>query len=317
MLDEALFRGARLAIVGNICRDVKTAPLPPDERLFHDGETPTDSITETIGGGGANSAMFAAGLGAAIRFAGKIGADDLGERLDQSLRRRGVTTLIRRDAAVQTGSSLVLTYSNGCRHFICHQTNNYTFSFADIDPAILDGGGHLLRADVWFSESMLDGGNERLFRAARGGGLTTSLDVNWDPFWGSATEERIQSRKDAVRKVLPLVDLVHGNIRELNCFANSTDIGVTLDRLTNWGAGAVVLHMGAEGAGYFCRGQLTVSPSVPLRRQTHAAGSGDLLSVCMALLHARSEIPVSDKLQLANCVVAEYLEGRRDFLSTL
>jgi sugar/nucleoside kinase (ribokinase family) len=317
MLDETLFRGVRFAVVGNICRDVKTAPLSADERLFHDGETPTDSITETIGGGGANSAMFAAALGAATRFAGRVGPDDLGERLEQSLRRRGVTTFIRRDAAVQTGSSLVLTYSNGCRHFICHQTNNYTLSFADIDPAIFDGGGHLLRADVWFSESMLAGGNESLFRAARSRGLTTSLDLNWDPFWGSASEERIQSRKDAVRKVLPLVDLVHGNIRELNCFANSPDIATTLDRLTDWGAGAVVLHMGAEGAGYFCRGQLTVSPSVPLQRQTHATGSGDLLSVCVALLHERNDVAVGDKLQLANRIVAEHIEGRRDFLATL
>ena len=58
MLDETVFRGSKLCVVGNICRDVKTAPLCPDDRLFHDGETPTDSIVETIGGGGANSALF-------------------------------------------------------------------------------------------------------------------------------------------------------------------------------------------------------------------------------------------------------------------
>ena len=186
MPDETIFQGAKLGVVGNICRDVKTAPLLPDERLFQDGETPTDSIVETIGGGGANSALFAAALGADTRFAGKVGDDALGERLEDALRRRGVTTFIRRDPAVQTGSSLVLTYTNGCRHFICCQTNNYTFDFADIDLSMLDGAGHLLRADVWFSEAMLDGGNARILQAARDRGLATSLDLNWDPFWGSA-----------------------------------------------------------------------------------------------------------------------------------
>ena len=79
------FEGSRLGVVGNICRDVKRLPLVPDERLFHDGETPSDSIFETIGGGGANSALFAAGLQAATRFAGKVGDDALGTRLEQSL----------------------------------------------------------------------------------------------------------------------------------------------------------------------------------------------------------------------------------------
>ena len=62
MIDESIFRGKKLAVVGNICRDVKTAPIAPDPRLFEDGETPTGFLVETIGGGGANSALSAAGL---------------------------------------------------------------------------------------------------------------------------------------------------------------------------------------------------------------------------------------------------------------
>jgi sugar/nucleoside kinase (ribokinase family) len=317
MPDETIFQGAQLGVVGNICRDVKTSPLLPDERLFQDGETPTDSIVETIGGGGANSALFSAALGAHTRFVGKIGDDALGARLEDALQRRGVATFIRRDPAVQTGSSLVLTYTNGCRHFICSQKNNFTFDFADIDLSMLDGVGHLLRADVWFSEAMLVDGNARILQAARDRGLATSLDINWDPFWGSAPESQIQLRKDAVRSVLPLVDLVHGNIRELNLFADSTDIDTTLKRLAGWGAGAVVLHMGAQGAGYYCGGKLIVEPSAPIQRQSHATGSGDLLSVCMMLLHEQKEIPIVEKLRLANRIVADYIQGNRDFLSPL
>ena len=186
MLDETVFRGRRLAIVGNICRDVKMGAIRPGSHLLEDGETPTAFIAETIGGGGANSALAAAALGADVRFCGKVGADSLGQRLEQSLVRRGVTTFVRRDPNVATGSSVVLSYESGCRHFVSCQPNNYSLAMADIDRTMLSGAGHLLRADVWFSEPMLAGGNEELFRAARAQGLATSLDINWDPQWGSA-----------------------------------------------------------------------------------------------------------------------------------
>lgn len=317
MLDETVFRGSRLCVVGNICRDVKTAPLCDEDRLLCDGETPTEFIVETIGGGGANSALFAAGLGANARFAGKAGADALGEKLVQTLRSRGVQSFVRHDPDVQTGSSVVLTYANGCRHFISHQPNNYTLDLSDIDLGILADGGHLLRADVWFSQFMLAGGNAQLLRAARDRGLATSLDLNWDPCWGSGSAELIQSRKDAVRQILPLVDLMHGNIRELNLFADSTDLATTLQQLTAWGAGAVVIHMGAQGAGYYCDGELTIEPSLPVEQHVNATGSGDLLSVCMMLLHEQRDIPVSERLRLANQVVANFIEGKWDILPTL
>jgi sugar/nucleoside kinase (ribokinase family) len=314
MIDETIFQGGRLCVVGSICRDVKTAPIGADERLLRDGETPTQFIVETIGGGGANSALFASGLGAMVCFAGKVGDDALGTKLEQVMQERGIASFIRRDAAVQTGSSLVLTYNNGCRHFISHQTNNYTLAFSDIDLTMLSGGGHLLRADVWFSEPMLAGGNAQLLQAARDRGLATSLDINWDPYWGSADEELIHTRKESVRQILPLVDLVHGNVNELNLFADSTDFSITLQRLAQWGAGSVVIHQGAQGAGYYCNGKLITEPSLPVKQQINATGCGDLLSVCMMLLEQRTEIAVPERLRLANRIVAEFIEGERDFL---
>ena len=157
----------------------------------------------------------------------------------------------------------------------------------------------------------------QLLQAARDRGLATSLDLNWDPHWGSAPEELDPPRKEAVRQVLPLVDLVHGNVRELNIFADATDIADTLKRLTDWGAGAVVLHMGAEGAGYYCRGDLIVEPACRCGSTSTPRAPGDLLSVCMMLLHGRNDIPVAEKLRLANRIVADFIEGRRDLLPPL
>ncbi len=318
MIDEAAFQGVPLAVVGSICRDVKTAPLVPGSHLLRDGETPTESLVETLGGGGANSAAMAAALGARVAFGGRVGDDPLGRRLTEALTNRGIRVLVRRDPATPTGSSLALVYADGQRHFISHQPNNTALAFDDLNVAgLCAAGGHLLRADVWFSTPMLAGGNERLLRAARAAGMCTSLDINWDPLWNSAPTEAIDERIAAVRGLLPLTDLVHGNVTELNRFAGTDDLARTLRRLTDWGTGGVVIHRGGRGSGYWSGTELVCEPCAPVTRQVHSAGTGDLLSCCMMLLHHRTDVPPAAKLRLANRVVAEFIEGRRVLLPTV
>ncbi len=54
-----------------------------------------------------------------------------------------------------------------------------------------------------------------------------------------------------------------------------------------------------------------------MRQYKNTAGSGDLLSVCMMLLHGRDEIPPADRLRLANTIVSEFIEGRRGVIPEL
>jgi sugar/nucleoside kinase (ribokinase family) len=176
---------------------------------------------------------------------------------------------------------------------------------------------HLLRADVWFSEAMLNGGNLKLFRAARRAGIDVSLDLNWDPHWGQASRRDIKGRKEAVRATLPFVNLVHGNIRELTEFADAGDLDEALVRLVGWGAEAVVVHFGSKGAGYFDGKTLIVEPPAKVKKQVNATGTGDVLSVCMILLHGTVGATIRERLQLANRVVAQFIEGKRDFIPAL
>jgi sugar/nucleoside kinase (ribokinase family) len=303
---EELFRGRRLCVVGNVNRDLRTAPIRAGTHLLEDGETSTDFVRETLGGGGANSALFAATLGARVRFAGKVGDDALGAELRLKLRRRGVRPHLAIDPAHATGTSINLIYDNGRRHFLSCLPSSATLAFEDIDPAALRGAEHVLRADVWFSEPMLFGGNEKLLRCAKAAGADTSLDVNWDPVWGKGKGSRVAERKRAVRKVLPLVDVVHGNVRELCTFADADNLPSALRRVTTWGARAVVVHMGTKGSGYYRDGRLVRSPRVRARREVNATGTGDLLSIVMVLLH-RTDMPPADKLKLANEIVAMYV----------
>lgn len=318
MIDASILSAARLCVVGNVNRDVKIAAIQPGAHLFEDGETPTDSVRETVGGGGANSALAAAALGAAVTFVGKVGADALGGRLARTLAARGVRAALARDAKRPTGTSVNLVWTTGRRHFVSCLPNA-ALAFEEIDLAAFAGYDHLLRADPWFSDAMLFGGNRKLFEAARAKGLAVSLDVNWDPQWGAASAETIGARKQALRDVLPLVDLVHGNVRELCAFSDATGLDDALRRLVDWGAGAVVVHMGEKGAGYYRAahsggGEIVTRPSVPAERAVNTTGTGDVLSVCMMLLHRRADLDVGAKLQFANAVVSEYVAGLRNLV---
>jgi 5-dehydro-2-deoxygluconokinase len=312
-----ILAGSDLCVVGAICRDVKTAPFPPSEGVLRDGETSIPGLSETIGGGGANSAGIAAALGAKSRFAGVVGADALGEKLRRALERAGIRCFLRSAPGLATGTTVNLVYTNGQRHFLSCHPNNAALSFEELDLAAIDSTHHLLRADVWFSEPMLYGGNERLLQEARRRGVATSLDLNWDPQWGHAPEMEIRRRKEAVRRILPLVDLAHGNVRELCAFTDTRDLNSALQSLARWGAGAVVVHHGAQGAGYFANGQWVLRPPAAIKQSIVATGTGDVLSVCMMLLYHRSDIPIEDKLDLANRIVAEFMEGRRSLIPAL
>ena len=309
--DEHTFEGSSLSVVGNINRDLKTAPLHPGEHLFCDGETSVSSIVETIGGGGANSAFAAASLGARVAFLGKVGADGLADRLERTLAQHGICAHLARDKTLSSGTSIALTFDNGQRHFISCLPANQALSFADLDLNALDGYQHLLRADVWFSDAMLFEGNKQLFQAARQLNLDVSIDLNWDPHWGRACAAEIRQRKEAVRAVLPWVNLAHGNVRELTQFADAPDLETALKRLADWGVDAVVTHLGAQGAGYYQGGSLVVEPPAAVKSQMNTTGTGDVLSVCIMLLHRRTEFDIAQRLRLANAIVSQFMEGNR------
>jgi len=317
MLDESAFRQGSLCVVGNINRDVKTAPLQPEEGLFRDGETSIANVTETIGGGGANSAFAAAALGARVAFLGKVGADGLGQRLERTLIRHGIAAHLARDMANASGTSIALAFANGQRHFISCLPASRALTFEDLDLTAMRPPQHLLRADIWFSEAMLKEGNQRLFQAARQRGLDVSIDLNWDPHWGHVGTGEIQSRKQLVRAALPWVKLVHGNVRELKEFAEETELEDALKRLIDWGAEAVVVHLGEKGAGYYYRGSMVVEPPGKVESRVNTAGTGDVLSVCMMLLHRCERASIPERLRLANNVVAQFIEGRHPFIPPL
>lgn len=106
------------------------------ERLPRPGETVSDAVFERVAGGkGANQAVAAARLGAAVRFVGRIGSDDLTLR---SLVREGVdcSGVVRDDG--ESGVALILVDAAGENVIVVAPGANRRLTPADVEVGDAD-----------------------------------------------------------------------------------------------------------------------------------------------------------------------------------
>ncbi len=300
--------GPVIAIVGNINLDIKTSAVPASASVLSDGETSIDEIHESIGGGGANTAAAAAVMGGRPHFCFCVGDDALGQRLVGHLSSLGVLPHAA-TKKLPTGRSIALTWANHQRHFISSLPNNASLEPADVDLDGLARAGcrHLYRADVWFSASMLNGGNLSLLSRAQAAGMETSLDINWDPLWSSpGREAAIRDRVSALSSVLPSVSWVHGNEGELMFFTGAPTIREAARALRAQGAGAVIVHRGERGCACLREDRWIEAPAWPVRRVVSETGTGDVFTAAFLLL---DELSLPERLRECCRRAALHLEG--------
>jgi ribokinase len=122
----------RIAVVGSANVDL----VARCERLPRPGETVTDAVFERVPGGkGANQAVAAARLGAAVRFVGRIGRDDLTLR---SLEREGVDTsgVVRDDG--EGGIAMILVDEAGENVIVVAPGANRRLTAAEVNVGDVD-----------------------------------------------------------------------------------------------------------------------------------------------------------------------------------
>ncbi len=306
-----------LAIVGNINLDVKTSLINASEDIRGDGETGVAEIYESLGGGGANTALAAAHLGGHVHFAGCVGSDELGDRLERQLRASGIVAHLTR-RPVATGRSINLNWTNGRRHFISCLPNNCLMTIDDIDIGGLIQAGcrKLLRADVWFSEQMLAEGNRVLLQRAWEAGIETYMDINWDPQWSDPDcAGQVVERRRQLSEALPFVDFVHGNEPELQLFSGTRNTIDACRFLLDHGCTEVVVHRGANGAASFNAAEgWTEVPAVAVESIVCSTGCGDVFCAAHMLW---SELDTATRLAEAARTAADHLAGRRILIPRL
>jgi ribokinase len=122
----------RIAVVGSANTDL----VARCERIPRLGETITDAeLRRGPGGKGANQAVAAARLGAAVRFIGCIGADDL---VLSSLQQEGIDTSAVVRGRGETGTALIIVDAAGENLIVVAPGANSQLRAADVDVGEVD-----------------------------------------------------------------------------------------------------------------------------------------------------------------------------------
>jgi ribokinase len=118
------------------------------ERFPEPGETIlADHFGMYPGGKGANQAVAAAKLGGHVRFLGKIGRDDFGERLLESLSKDGVSVdQVVTDSSAPTGVALISVNGDGENEIIVVSGSNMELTDEDLEARgmLFDGAAVVL-----------------------------------------------------------------------------------------------------------------------------------------------------------------------------
>jgi sugar/nucleoside kinase (ribokinase family) len=249
-----------LVVVGDCNPDlvITGADVTP---AFGQAEKLVDGISLMIGGSAAITAVAAARLGLRVALVAAIGDDPAGRLMLSLLAAERVDTsavLVR--AAMPTAMTTVL--STGADRAILTALGAMTsLTAADVPPL---PARHLHVSSYFLLERSLGPGLPRLLAGARGRGLTTSLDTNYDPAgrWGD----------QALRETLAQTDVFLPNEAEALGITGESDVGRAVAALDRVVRGHVVAKLGPRGA--LCGPDGPVV-SVPRVRPVDTTGAGD------------------------------------------
>ncbi|MCF6297646.1 MAG: carbohydrate kinase family protein [Flavobacteriaceae bacterium] len=182
-----------------------------------------DEMTLTLGSSSAICASNLSSLGLKVAFIGKLGNDIFGEFIIKSLEEKGVdTSLIIIDNKLKTGATVALSYDED-RAMVTHQGAMSHLGIHNIDEAQLKQAKHLHFSSYFFQPGFKNS-LDLLFKKAKNTGMTTSLDVQWDP----------SEKWDLdLKKVLPLVDVFIPNEIELQKLTRQANLDLAINSVQN------------------------------------------------------------------------------------
>jgi len=224
-----------LAVVGEINPDlILSGDVVP---RFGQVEQILSGMALTIGSSAVIFACGAARLGLRVLFLGKVGDDEFGRFMLQSMQARQIdTSYINIDPQVRTGASIILNRGSD-RSILTFPGAIPLLELDDIPLDRLALARHL-HLTSYFIQDHLRPSVPELFSMAREQGLTTSLDTNYDPsgHWD-----------DGLADVLALTDVFLPNETEACAIAQKQDVEQAAAALAER-IPLVVVKQGANGA---------------------------------------------------------------------
>jgi sugar/nucleoside kinase (ribokinase family) len=223
-----------------------------------------DEMEMCLGSSSAIMAANSAAMGVDTTFCGVVGEDYFGDFILHELERKSVSCRhIKRMKDQKTGCTLIMNYGQD-RANVTYQGAMNFLTIRDI-PFETSSGYRHLHVSSLFLQKGLQADILQVFINARAAGMTTSLDLQWDP-----TE---QWAFDYAR-CLPYVDVFMPNESELLALTKAGSLDSAIEEIRPY-LNTLALKMGGKGSmGIRDEQELTV-PAFEGPHFVDAIGAGD------------------------------------------
>ncbi|MEO6327559.1 MAG: carbohydrate kinase family protein [Ginsengibacter sp.] len=223
-----------------------------------------DKMTLTLGSSSAIFASNLSALGMSVSFIGKIGDDIFGRFCKERLEMKGVdTSMLIISDELKTGATVILNFDED-RAMVTHQGAMKYLSLTDITKEKLKMAGHL-HFSSYFLQPGFTNDLDKLFQLAKECGLTTSLDVQWDP---------LEKWDFDFKKILPFVDVFLPNEAELLNLTKTEKIYLAVQAIEDYGK-YIVVKKGNKGSLLCYDGRQVERSSFLNEKVVDTIGAGD------------------------------------------
>lgn len=253
--------GSRALVVGDVIDDIIVVPRGP---IRTDTDTAA-SITRHPGGSACNTAAWLGWLGAAVDLVGRVGTGDA-ERHASALRASGVTPHLGEDAALPTGT-IVIVVDGETRTMLTDRGANATLPVSAVTDALLDGAAvlHLTGYSLFDAFSLDD--LAALVDRAHAHGVLVTFDPGSTGFITDFGLERF-------RTALAGIDVLLPNLDEGRLLSGEHDRAAVAGALLVH-CPAVVITGGSSSVLVARRGEAAVEVDVEAHRAVDPTGAGD------------------------------------------
>lgn len=231
----------------------------------------TGAYIRKAGGAPANAAIAAARNGLRAGFCGRVGEDDFGRFLFDTLRENGVAVLCPEPVGeAMTTMAFVTLRQDGERGFIFARKPGADMFLTkeDVDRAGVKGARAVHAGSCSLSEPPASEATAHALALAAKAGKLVSFDVNYrEPLWAGGRA----AARAAVAQALPYVDLLKISEEEADFAGGEENIPALMAQC---GIAAVVETLGAKGARCYWKGK-TIPAGGLLTACIDATGAGD------------------------------------------
>jgi sugar/nucleoside kinase (ribokinase family) len=276
----------RILIAGELNVDLVLTGLPSLPVLGR--ELVGNDFNVVLGSSSAITAARLAALGADVDFVGIVGGDDFGQFVLRELKRYGVGTSLIQPVSISTGVTIALTFYQD-RALLTYPGTIAAYDGQNITADILARYNHL-HVGSFFLQTGLQAALPGLFHMAHECGLTTSLDVGWDPLeqWGENPH---------LFPTLAETDYFFPNESETAALAGGE--GKNIDNLAARVKTLLLVKRGANGAeAYPKQGERTAVPSLPVQ-VVDTTGAGDAFNAGFLYAYRVEGANLNDALRFA------------------